>query len=68
MVEDIPARVCARCLEQYFDDDVSDALRVLNERGFPSSEAREIIEVPVFSLQGRIRTRRNRPDEDFHVD
>lgn len=68
VVEDIPAHVCSECLEQYFDDDVSDALRVLNERGFPSSQAMKIIDVPVFSLEGRIRTRRNHPDEEFHVD
>ena len=67
VVEDVPAQVCQQCMEQYYDDDVSDALRVLNETGFPASEARETIQVPVFSLKGRIRTR-GTPEEDAHVD
>jgi YgiT-type zinc finger domain-containing protein len=67
VVEDIPALVCGGCREQYFDDDVSDALRVLNERGFPESEAKATRVVPVFSLEGRIRIRAPLP-EDVHVD
>lgn len=57
VVEDVPARFCQECVEQYYDDDVTDALRVLNETGFPEAEAKEMIEVPVFSLKGRIRKR-----------
>lgn len=68
VVEDVPARVCSGCVEQYYDDDVSDALRVLNEQGFPPSEAERTIEVPVFSLKDRIRIRRHPPHEEFHVD
>lgn len=67
VVEDVPAHVCPSCREQYYDDDVSDALRRLNELGFPESEAREIIEVPVFSLEGRIRKRKELP-EDVYID
>ena len=57
VVEDIPARVCDTCMEQFYDEDVSDALRQLMERGFPSSEAKRVITVPVFTLEGRVRTR-----------
>jgi len=67
VVEDIPALVCPDCAEQYYDDDVSEALRRLNEAGFPVEEAERLVEVPIFSLQGRIRKRGPMP-EDAHVD
>ena len=67
VVEEIPALVCAACAEQYYDDDVSEALRRLNEEGFPEEEARRTISVPVFSLEGRIRQRKPIP-EDSYVD
>ena len=67
IVEDIPAHVCSSCLEQYYDEDVSDALRRLTEEGFPGEAVEREILVPVFSLEGRIRTRKALP-EDSHVD
>ncbi|MGE3507649.1 MAG: YgiT-type zinc finger protein [Vicinamibacterales bacterium] len=65
VVEDIPARVCDRCLEQWYDEDVSDALRVLMERGFPVGDAKKVISVPVFSLEGRLRQRTELPDDTY---
>lgn len=65
IVEDIPARVCNLCLEQYYDEDVSDALRLLMEAGFPAAEAKKVITVPVFSLDGRIRARVELPDDTY---
>ena len=67
VVEDVPALVCASCSEQYYDDDVTDALRTLNEEGFPESSADKTIQVSVFSLEGRIRERKPLP-EDTYVD
>lgn len=67
IVEDIPALVCGSCMEQYYDEDVSDALRQLIERGFPASEAARQVVVPVFSLAGRVRSRALLPD-DTHLD
>jgi YgiT-type zinc finger domain-containing protein len=67
VVEDIPAHVCPNCLEQYYDDDVSDALRRLNEEGFPTASAEKTVTVPVFSLEGRLRKRAALP-EDTYVD
>jgi len=67
VVQDIPAHTCTGCGEQFYDDDVSDALRKLNELGFPEGEARTTMVVPVFSLEGRIRKRGILP-EDVHVD
>lgn len=65
VVEDIPARVCDTCMDQFYDEDVSDALRQLMERGFPASEAVKQITVPVFSLEGRVRTRAAVPDDAY---
>lgn len=62
VVEDIPALVCASCSEQYYDDDVTDALRTLSEEGFPESSAEKTIHVSVFSLEGRIRERKPLPE------
>ena len=67
IVEDVPALVCGSCREQFYDDDVSEALRRLGEDGFPASEAVRTMDVNVFSLQGRIRERKPLP-EDSYVD
>ncbi len=67
VIEDIPALICSVCTDQYYDDDVSDALRQLNETGFPEETADRIIQVPVFSLEGRLRKRVPLP-EDTYVD
>ncbi len=67
VVEDVPALVCASCSEQYYDDDVTDALRKLNEEGFPESSADRTIRVSVFSLEGRVR-KWNALPEDTYVD
>ena len=67
IVEDIPAHVCDSCMEQFYDEDVSDALRGLVEQGLPAESAEREITVPVFSLEGRIRKRKPLP-EDSYVD
>ena len=67
IVEDIPAQVCAWCMEQFYDADVSEALRRLAEEAFPVEGAQREIVVPVFSLQGRIRKRKV-VAEDSYVD
>ncbi len=65
VVEGIPALVCRSCGEQFYDDDVSDALRKLSESGFPQAESERTIEVPVFSLFGRIRERKPLPEDTY---
>ena len=62
VVEDIPAQVCDSCIEQFYDEDVTDALRRLTEENFPAAEAKREAIVPVFSLAGRIRIRMAAPD------
>lgn len=54
VVEDVPAQVCDACLEQFYDDDVTDAIRRLTEDGFPRARAKREILVPVFSLEGQM--------------
>jgi YgiT-type zinc finger domain-containing protein len=65
IVEDIPAQVCDGCLEQFYDDTVSEALRRLAEEGFPAAKASREIAVPVFSLAGRIAARPELPDDTY---
>lgn len=67
IVEDIPAHVCPSCMEQFYDEQVSDALRKLAEEGFPAARAKKEIVVSVFSLEGRIPARAEIP-EDTYVD
>jgi YgiT-type zinc finger domain-containing protein len=57
VVENIPAQVCNSCMEQYYDDNVTDALRRLTEDNFPAAEAKREVTVPIFSLEERIKTR-----------
>jgi YgiT-type zinc finger domain-containing protein len=67
VVEDIPAQVCDACMEQFYDDDTTDALRRLTEEGFASATPTRELVVPIFSLQGRI-TRRVISEEDLYAD
>jgi YgiT-type zinc finger domain-containing protein len=53
VVEDIPAQVCDSCLEQFYDDEATEALRRLTEEGFPACKTKREILVPIFSLEGQ---------------
>jgi YgiT-type zinc finger domain-containing protein len=64
LVEDIPAKVCDSCMEQFYDEETSDALRRLTEDGFSSVEPKREILVPIFSLEGRIRRRASSESEE----
>ena len=67
VVEDIPAQVCGACMEQFYDDDTTDALRRLTEEGFASATPKRELVVPIFSLEGRV-VRRTPSEEDLYVD
>jgi len=67
VVEDIPAQVCDACMEQFYDDDTTDALRRLTEEGFASATPKREVVVPIFSLEGRI-IRPVPSEEDLYVD
>lgn len=60
VVEDIPAQVCDMCIEQFYDEDTTDALRQLMEEGAAVPQ-REVL-VPVYSLEGRIQRRAPAPE------
>ncbi len=68
VVEDVPAQVCDSCVEQFYDEQVTEAIRRLTQEGFPSTEAKGEILVPVFSLQGRIKPRRPPTEEELLAD
>ena len=53
IVEDIPAQLCEQCGEQYYDDLTSETLRALME-DLGSATPTRVMEVPVYSLKGRI--------------
>ena len=65
VVEDIPAQFCDECMEQFYDEDVTDAVRRLTERGFPVEEAKTEITVPIFSIAGKIMRRKPPVDGEF---
>lgn len=67
IVEDIPAHVCGACMEQFYDDHVSDALRRLAEQSASPSQADRVMAVPVFSLKARLAQIQPLP-EDVLVD
>lgn len=68
LVEDIPAQVCDSCMEQFYDEDTTDALRRLTEEGFSSVEPKSEILVPIFSLEGRIRRRTSTTEDEVYAD
>ena len=67
VVEDIPARVCDSCMEQFYDVETTEALRRLTEGGFSYVSAKREILVPIYSLEGQIR-KRTSSEEEVHVD
>jgi YgiT-type zinc finger domain-containing protein len=66
VVEDIPAQVCDSCIEQYYDESTTDALRRLTEEKFPADEVKREMVVPVYSLTRRILQRVAPPDYESY--
>jgi YgiT-type zinc finger domain-containing protein len=50
IIEDIPARVCEKCFEQFYDEATVIQIERLRKDRFPRRKAKKVIEVPVFSL------------------
>jgi len=50
VVEGIPALVCSRCAEQYFDDSTIILIDRLRGQGFPVEQAQGQMTVPIFSI------------------
>jgi YgiT-type zinc finger domain-containing protein len=55
IVEDIPAMVCDACMEQFYDENTTEAIRRLTEEGFPSDEIKREILVSIYSLEKRMQ-------------
>jgi YgiT-type zinc finger domain-containing protein len=55
VIEDIPALVCPKCHEQYFDDTTVVVLDLMRGDGYPPEKAVREITVPVFSLRDRMK-------------
>jgi YgiT-type zinc finger domain-containing protein len=49
VIEDVPALVCNRCGEQFYDDASVRVVDLMRQRGFPPEDAIGEITVPVFS-------------------
>jgi len=49
-VENIPARVCQRCSQQFYDDETAEQIAMLKKRRFAAGTARREVSVPVFPL------------------
>lgn len=67
IIEDVPARVCEECYEQFYDDAVRLSIEQLRMDGFPLQNAKRVIEVPVFSLPV-IETPEGDDDEEGETD
>jgi len=67
VVEDIPAQVCDSCMEQFYDDATTEALRRLAGEDFSTATPTREVVVPIFSLEGRILRGTSSP-EDVDVD
>ena len=50
IVENVPARICRECGEQYYEQSVRLQIEKLRNDGFPADGADRIIETPVFVL------------------
>lgn len=50
LIENVPARVCSHCQEQYYDEATAQKITKLASNGFPKRHAVREITVPVFSL------------------
>jgi YgiT-type zinc finger domain-containing protein len=54
-VENIPARVCKRCGEQFYDDQIAEKLAALGKRRVKPPTARQELSVSVFSMADVIK-------------
>jgi YgiT-type zinc finger domain-containing protein len=53
VIEDVPARICLGCQEQYYDADTGEEILRLSGEGFPREKMVREVTVPVFRLPPR---------------
>jgi YgiT-type zinc finger domain-containing protein len=68
VVEDIPARVCQGCGEQFFDEEVTQ--KIENVPASPAAKAKRRVRIPVYSISRnrageRHRTKADQKDEEI---
>jgi HTH-type transcriptional regulator/antitoxin MqsA len=51
VIENVPARICTNCEEQYYEDWAAAKIRQLVSSGFPKSRIVREITVPVYTLE-----------------
>ena len=51
LIEDVNARICDKCHEQFYDSSFTYKIDKLRSEGFRPENADRIIEVPVFSIK-----------------
>ncbi|OGF56707.1 MAG: hypothetical protein A2Z21_06360 [Candidatus Fraserbacteria bacterium RBG_16_55_9] len=51
IITDVPAQICEKCYEQFYEDSALFKIDKLRGTRFPKEKAQEVIEVPVFSLK-----------------
>jgi len=66
VVEDIPAHVCDGCVEQFYSEPVTDALRRLIQEGLEAAEPKREMVVRVYSLAGRVKVPQPPPGTGYH--
>jgi len=63
VVDNIPALVCGRCGERFYDDATVTTLDIMQGGGFPPGDAMALISVPVYSFDYRTRAEPQDPVE-----
>jgi YgiT-type zinc finger domain-containing protein len=53
IIEDVPARICVECYEQFYDEATTFEIQKLRKEGFPRHLAKSTAEALVFSLSGK---------------
>lgn len=51
LIENVPARICTGCEEQYYEDWAAAKIRQLASSGFPKNRVARKITVPVYTLE-----------------
>lgn len=60
VIDDIPAMVCGKCREQFYDDTTVILIDLLRGEGFPPEKAKGELSVPVFSIRDAVRRNEER--------
>ncbi len=67
VIEDVDARICEKCHEQFYDSSFIYKIDKLRSEGFHPENADRIIEVPVFSIK-RVPLPEFKPSESNNED